>query len=61
MNNKIMFFIGLAIFVVYMFFLLSIITKQHNIQKKIRLNDDNDFDGMGNQGRIPEKKSKNRA
>ena len=56
-----MFFIGLAIFVVYMFFLLSIITKQHNIQKKIRLNDDNDFDGMGNQGRIPEKKSKNRA
>ena len=56
-----MFFIGLSIFVVYMFFLLSIITKQHNIQKSVRLNDDNDFDGMGNQGRIPEKKSKNRA
>jgi hypothetical protein len=61
MNNKLMFFIGLSIFVVYMFFLLSIITKQHNIQKSMRLNDDNDFDGMGNQGRIPEKKSKNRA
>ena len=61
MNNKIMFFIGLAIFVVYMFFLLSIITKQHKIQRKLRLNDDNDFDGMGNQGRIPEKNVKNRA
>ena len=57
MNNKIMFFIGLAIFVVYMFFLLSIITKQHKIQKKFRLNDDNDFDGIGNQGRVPNKRN----
>ncbi len=56
-----MFFVGLTIFVVYMFFLLSIITKQHKIQKSMRLNDDNDFDGMGNQGRIPEKNPKNRA
>ena len=61
MNNKIMFFIGLVIFVIYMFFLLSIITKQHKIQKSMRSSDDNDFDGMGNQGRIPEKNPKNRA
>ncbi len=56
-----MFFIGLVIFVIYMFFLLSIITKQHKIQKKMRINDDNDFDGMGNQGRVPSKNPKNRA
>jgi uncharacterized membrane protein len=57
MNNKIMFFIGLVIFVVYMFFLLSIITKQHKIQKNFRTNDVNDFDGIGNQGRIPNKRN----
>ena len=61
MNNKLMFFIGLVIFIIYMFFLLSIITKQHKIQKKMRINDDNDFDGMGNQGRVPSKSPKNRA
>lgn len=55
MNNKIMFFIGLAIFCVYMYFLLSIITKQHKLQRKnmTQQYDENDFDGMGNQGRFP--------
>ena len=63
MNNQIMFFIGLVIFIVYVYFLLSIIRKQHKIQRKENMNsyDDDYFDGIGNQGRIPNKKPKNRA
>ena len=63
MNNQIMFFIGLVIFIVYVYFLLSIIRKQHKIQRKENMNiyDDDDFDGIGNQGRIPNKQPKNRA
>ena len=62
MNNQIMFFIGLVIFIVYVYFLLSIIRKQHKIQRKENMNSyDDDFDGIGNQGRIPNKKPKNRA
>lgn len=34
MQNKIMFIIGAIIFVVYVYFLLSIIVKQHRIQHK---------------------------
>ena len=34
MQNKIMFIIGSIIFVVYVYFLLSIIVKQHRIQHK---------------------------
>ena len=53
-----MFFIGLAIFVVYMYFLLSIITKQHKLGKKYNsVSDENDFDGIGNQGRVPNKRN----
>lgn len=38
-----------------MYFLLSIITKQHKLQRKnmTQQYDENDFDGMGNQGRFP--------
>ncbi|MGB1020610.1 MAG: hypothetical protein ACPGVF_05860 [Flavobacteriaceae bacterium] len=63
MNNQIMFGVGLLIFAIYLYFLLSIIWKQKRIQEKQNvLNpDSNDFDGMGNQGRIPNKKPKNRA
>lgn len=55
MNNQIMFVIGCVIFVVYVYFLLSIIRRQHKIQNKEHMNihDSNDLDGMGNQGRIP--------
>ena len=58
-----MFFIGLAIFIVYAYFLLRIISRQHRIQRKEHANayDQVDLDGMGNQGRIPDKKPKNRA
>ncbi|MDG1760730.1 MAG: hypothetical protein P8L72_04225 [Flavobacteriaceae bacterium] len=63
MTNKIMFFIGLIIFVVYVWFLLKIILSQHRIQRKehFKAYDTVDYDGVGNQGRIPEKKPKNRA
>ena len=63
MNNKLMFIIGLVIFVVYMYFLLTIITKQHKIQKNLNSTnyDVNDFDGIGNQGRISNKQPKRRA
>ena len=41
-----MFFIGLVIFIVYVYFLLSIIRKQHKIQRKENMNsyDDDDFE-----------------
>ena len=55
MNNKIMFIIGTIIFVIYVYFLLSIIKKQHKIQRKENNSsyDTNDLDGIGNQGRFP--------
>lgn len=55
MNNQVMFIIGCVIFVIYVYFLLSIIRRQHKIQRKENMNtyDYNDLDGMGNQGRIP--------
>tara|TARA_B100000886_G_scaffold302889_1_gene233200 strand:+ start:592 stop:759 length:168 start_codon:yes stop_codon:yes gene_type:complete len=50
-----MFIIGSVIFVIYVYFLLSIIKKQHKIQRKENTNphDTNDLDGIGNQGRFP--------
>jgi len=50
-----MFIIGIVIFVVYVYFLLSIIKKQHKIQRKENNSsyDTNDLDGIGNQGRFP--------
>ena len=58
MNNKIMFIVGCIIFVIYVYFLLTIIRKQHKIQRKenIMSYDTNDIDGIGNQGRFPSKK-----
>ena len=58
MNNKIMFIVGCIIFFIYVYFLLTIIIKQHKIQRKenIRSYDTNDIDGIGNQGRFPSKK-----
>jgi hypothetical protein len=41
-----------------MYFLLSIITKQHKLGKKYNsVSDENDFDGIGNQGRVPNKRN----
>ena len=63
MKNQIMFIVGVIIFIVYVYFLLTIIRKQHKIQRKENMNsyDSSDFDGIGNQGRIPDKNAKNRA
>ena len=63
MKNQIMFIVGVIIFVTYVYFLLTIIRKQHKIQRKENMNsyDSSDFDGIGNQGRIPDKNAKNRA
>jgi len=63
MKNQIMFIVGVIIFVIYVYFLLTIIRKQHKIQRKENMNsyDSSDFDGIGNQGRIPDKNAKNRA
>ena len=63
MNNKIMFVIGSVIFIIYVYFLLKIIRTQHKIQRKENISsyDSNDLDGIGNQGRFPDKKPKNRA
>ncbi len=63
MTNKIMFFIGLTIVVVYGYFLLSIITNQNHTKRRNAEDDydDYDTDGMGNQGRVPNKEPKNRA
>ena len=63
MKNQIMFIVGVIIFVIYIYFLLTIIRKQHKIQRKENMNsyDSSDFDGIGNQGRIPDKDAKNRA
>ena len=63
MTNQVMFFVGLTIFVVYVYFLLRIIGNQHRIQRREHADayDQVDIDGMGNQGRIPDKNPKNRA
>lgn len=63
MKNQIMFFVGVIIFIVYVYFLLTIVRKQHKIQGKENMNtyDSSDFDGIGDQGRIPNKKPKDRA
>ncbi len=58
-----MFLIGLAIVVVYGYFFLSIVTNQYKSKQRNTAEDYDiqDLDGMGNQGRIPNKKPKNRA
>lgn len=63
MENKQMFLIGSLIFFTYLFFYIRIVIKQLNDTKKDEnyAVDSNDFDGIGNQGRIPDKKVKNRA
>ena len=58
-----MFFIGAIIFFVYLFFYIRIVMRDFGNDNKNDSNfvDSNDFDGIGNQGRIPNKKTKNRA
>ncbi len=63
MENQQMFLIGAIIFFVYLFFYIRIVMRDFGNDNKNESNfvDSNDFDGIGNQGRIPNKKTKNRA
>ena len=58
-----MFLIGAIIFFIYLFFYIRIVIRDFGSDRKNDSNfvDSNDFDGIGNQGRIPNKKTKNRA
>ena len=63
MENKQMFLIGSIIFFIYLFFYVRIVMRDFGNDSRNENNfvDSNDFDGIGNQGRIPNKKTKNRA
>lgn len=63
MTNKQIFLIGSIVFFVYLFFYLRIVIRQfgESDNNQNHFGDSNDFDGIGNQGRIPNKKPKNRA
>lgn len=58
-----MFLIGSIIFFIYLFFYIRIVMRDFGNDRKNDNDfvDSNDFDGIGNQGRIPNKKTKNRA
>jgi len=60
--NLLIFIFGFIIFIVYVYFLLTIISRQHKIQRNEHQNayDELDKDGIGNQGRFPIDKSKKR-
>ena len=53
--NLLIFIFGFIIFIVYVYFLLTIVSKQHRIQRTEHQQayDEHDMDGIGNQGRFP--------
>jgi preprotein translocase subunit YajC len=53
--NLLIFIFGFIIFIVYVYFLLTIVSRQHRIQRNEHQNayDELDMDGIGNQGRFP--------
>ena len=61
--NLLIFIFGFIVFVVYVYFLLTIISKQHKIQRSEHQNayDELDMDGIGNQGRFPMNDSKKKS
>jgi len=57
-----MFIVGSVIFFFYLYFYFRIVIRQHKVEiTNTSSYDNNDFDGIGNQGRFPDKKPKNRA
>lgn len=58
--NLLIFIFGFIIFLVYVYFLLTIVSRQHKIQRNEHQNayDELDMDGIGNQGRFPTEDSK---
>lgn len=63
MNNQQMFLVGSIVFFIYLFFYMRIVIRDFNKADNDENGfvDSNDFDGIGNQGRIPNKQPKNRA
>ncbi len=63
MDNQQILLIGSLIFFIYLFFYLRIVIRDfgESGKKDNSFVDSHDFDGIGNQGRIPNKKAKNRA
>ncbi len=63
MSNQQMFLIGSIVFFTYLFFYTRIVVRDFGKNNSSENNfvDSNDFDGIGNQGRIPNKSPKNRA
>ena len=63
MSNQQIFLIGSIVFFTYLFFYVRIVIRDFGKENNRDTNfvDSNDFDGIGNQGRIPNKKPKNRA
>ena len=61
--NLLIFIFGFIIFIVYVYFLLTIVSKQHKIQRTEHQQayDEHDMDGIGNQGRFPIDKSKKKG
>ena len=53
--NLLIFIFGFIIFIVYVYFLLTIVSRQHKIQRAEHQTayDEVDMDGIGNQGRFP--------
>jgi preprotein translocase subunit YajC len=58
--NLLIFIFGFIIFIVYVYFLLTIVSRQHRIQRNQHQNayEEIDMDGIGNQGRFPIKDDK---
>ena len=58
--NLLIFIFGFIIFIAYVYFLLTIVSRQHRIQRNQHQNayDEIDMDGIGNQGRFPIKDDK---
>tara|TARA_Y100001935_G_C17193386_1_gene451259 strand:- start:206 stop:394 length:189 start_codon:yes stop_codon:yes gene_type:complete len=61
MSIQIIFFIGVAVFGVFITGVLLIPSESRKKKKDKIETDTLDYDGAGNYGRIPNKKSKNRA
>lgn len=58
--NLLIFIFGFIIFIVYVYFLLTIVSRQHKLQRTEhqKAYDEVDMDGIGNQGRFPTDESK---
>jgi len=64
MENSVMFFVGVVIFVLYLSGYMMMVKRQNEIQKKQsepKKTDEVDFDGHGNWGRFSQPKVRNKV